>query len=111
MTTPEPRGGSTPWFVYLLECVGGSYYAGIAKDLRGRFEQHQAGKGAAYTRAHPPVRMLAAREYSAHGAALRAEYAIKQLRRSDKLAFFEHHERLPLESAEEEVGEKAGPRG
>lgn len=34
MTKPEPRGPSTPWFVYLLECEGGSYYAGIAKDLR-----------------------------------------------------------------------------
>lgn len=89
----EPvRGGQCmaqhPWHVYLLECEDGSYYAGIAKDVCDRFVLHQRGKGAAYTRSHPPLRVLASREYPSMGAALRAEYALKQLRREDKLAFF-----------------------
>jgi len=100
-----------PWFVYLLECDDGSYYAGITKDLRARLELHQEGKGAAYTRSHLPLQMLAAREYPSRGAALRAEYALKQLRRADKLSFFEAHEFAPLAEALQEPGAVAAPRG
>ena len=52
-----------PWFLYLLECRDGSYYAGISTDVEARFAAHQAGKGARYTRARPPLRVLAVREY------------------------------------------------
>lgn len=52
-----------PWFLYLLECRDGSYYAGISTDVDARFAAHQAGKGARYTRARPPLRVLAVREY------------------------------------------------
>lgn len=85
-----------PWFVYLVECDDGSYYAGITLDLHARLLQHQQGRGAAYTRAHPPLQMLAARPYPSKGEALSAEYALKQLKRGEKLAFFEPHEFDPL---------------
>ena len=52
-----------PWYVYLLECRNGSYYAGISNDVDARFQAHLAGKGAKYTRAHPPVKLLAMRAY------------------------------------------------
>ena len=42
------------WFVYLVECVDGSLYAGIATDVDRRYAEHVAGKGARYTRSHPP---------------------------------------------------------
>lgn len=38
-----------PWFLYLLECRDGSYYAGISTDVDARFAAHQAGKGALKT--------------------------------------------------------------
>ena len=75
-----------PWFLYLLECRDGSYYAGISTDVDARFAAHQAGKGARYTRAHPPLRLLARFEYPDRSAASRAEHAIKQLTPARKRA-------------------------
>lgn len=69
----------TPWFVYLLECRDGSIYTGIATDVERRYAMHVAGKGARYTRSHPPLRLLARFEFPDRSAASRAEYAIKQL--------------------------------
>lgn len=76
-----------PWHLYLLRCRDGSLYAGIATDVERRFRQHNAGKGAKYTRAHPPDCILASRAYPDRGSALRAEWAIKQLPRQRKLAW------------------------
>jgi putative endonuclease len=67
------------WYVYLIECRDGSVYTGIATDVARRYAMHAAGKGARYTRAHPPSRLLAQFEYPDRAAASRAEYAIKQL--------------------------------
>ena len=85
-TLPSP---SAPYWLYLLECEGGVYYAGIALDVERRFFQHLFGTGARFTRARPPVRVLAAREYANKGDALRAELQLKALPRADKLSFFQ----------------------
>ena len=77
-----------PYWLYLLECEGGVYYAGIALDVEQRFYQHLFGTGAKFTRARPPVRVLAAREYPNKSEALRAELRLKALVRSRKLSFF-----------------------
>ena len=77
------------WYVYLIECRGGSIYTGIAVDVDRRYAQHVAGKGARYTRSHPPLRLLARFEYSDRGAASRAEYAIKQFTPGRKRALCE----------------------
>lgn len=68
-----------PWFVYLIECVDGSVYTGVAIDVAARYAMHVAGKGARYTRSHPPARLLASFECADRSSALKAEYAIKQL--------------------------------
>jgi putative endonuclease len=67
------------WYVYLIECRDGSLYTGIATDVERRYAEHVAGKGARYTRSHPPLRLLTSFEHPDRGAASRAEYAIKQL--------------------------------
>ena len=77
-----------PWFLYLLECANGSYYAGITTDVAARFLAHQQGKGARYTRANPPIRILAQAEYIDRSAASKAEWALKQLPRDEKPGFF-----------------------
>jgi len=76
-----------PWFLYLLECRDGSWYAGISPDVEARYRAHAAGKGARYTRANPPVRLLGCRAYPDRASASRAEYQIKRLPRQRKLAF------------------------
>jgi len=75
------------WWLYLLDCRGGRLYAGIALDVEARFELHVSGKGAKFTRANPPRRMLAAQSFPSRSAALKAEYALKQLDRAAKLAW------------------------
>lgn len=74
------------WYVYLIECRDGSLYTGIATDVERRYAQHLAGKGARYTRAHPPVRLMARFEHPNRSSASRAEYAIKQLSAARKRA-------------------------
>ncbi|HEY3299401.1 MAG TPA: GIY-YIG nuclease family protein [Methylophilaceae bacterium] len=76
------------WYLYLLECVGGSYYAGITNDLTARFNAHQQGKGARYTRAFPPLQILAAKSYPDRSSASVAEAKLKRLARAKKLSFF-----------------------
>ena len=67
------------WFVYLIECVDGSVYTGIAVDVAKRYAMHAAGKGARYTRSRPPARLLASFEYPDRSSVSTAEYLIKQL--------------------------------
>lgn len=85
----------TPYWLYLLECEDGVYYAGIALDVEQRFFRHVFGLGAKFTRARPPLRVLAAREYPNKGDALRAELRLKALPRAAKLAFFRGEATMP----------------
>lgn len=53
-----PSLGPENWSVYILRCGDGSLYTGIAKDILKRLDQHSKGKGAAYTKMHPPVHLV-----------------------------------------------------
>jgi len=75
------------WWVYLLGCVDGRTYAGVALDVAARFETHRAGKGSKFTRANPPLVILGMRSFDTKSAAFKAEYALKQLQKPDKLAW------------------------
>jgi putative endonuclease len=77
------------WWLYLLECGDGSWYAGISNDVDARLRAHAAGRGARYTRGRGPLRLLASRAYPDRAAASRAEWQLKQLPKVRKLAFFE----------------------
>ena len=77
------------WFLYLLECRNGAYYAGITNNLESRFAAHLSGKGARYTRANPPVRILASKGYPDRSSASSAEAQLKKRKREQKLSFFE----------------------
>ena len=74
------------WFVYLIECTDGSVYTGVAVDVARRYAEHAAGKGARYTRAHPPARLLASFPHPDRSSALKAEHAIKRLGAAEKRA-------------------------
>ncbi|WP_298392934.1 GIY-YIG nuclease family protein [uncultured Azonexus sp.] len=74
-----PEKIAKPWFLYLIECIDGSIYTGITTDVKARYAAHCAGKGARYTRARPPVELLAWQMQPDRAAAARAEYRVKQL--------------------------------
>jgi putative endonuclease len=75
------------WFVYLVECADGSLYAGIATDVARRYAEHVAGKGARYTRSHPPRALLGCVPVADRSAALKAEHALRRLTPAGKRAW------------------------
>ena len=77
------------WVLYLLECKGGSFYAGITNNLEARLQAHIEGSGAKYTRANPPLRIIAHKDYSDRSEASKAESFLKSLPRHKKISFFE----------------------
>jgi putative endonuclease len=83
--------GTEPWWVYFVECSDRSIYIGIAKDVEARYKKHITGKGALYTKTHPPVRILARKLYASKSEALKAEWKLKQLTRLDKWRWAEAH--------------------
>ena len=85
----KQAGGA--WSVYMVRCRDGSLYTVIAKDVQARLAAHNAGRGARYTRARLPVRLVAMEAGFAHGAALRREYALKRLSRARKLEHVAQH--------------------
>ncbi|MBE9608362.1 GIY-YIG nuclease family protein [Chitinilyticum piscinae] len=67
------------WFVYLIECTDGSIYTGITTSVWRRYAEHASGRGARYTRSHPPEKLLAVLCAANRSAASQLEYRIKQL--------------------------------
>ena len=81
------------WFVYILCCRDHTLYTGMTDDVQRRVEVHNSGKGAKYTRGRTPVQVVFIEECESYSAALKREYAIKQLSRQQKQALIE--EKLP----------------
>jgi len=77
------------WFVYILLCRGQTLYCGITDDVQRRLEMHRSGKGAKYTRGRGPLELVYTEQCESYSAALKREYAIKQLPRSEKLKLIE----------------------
>ena len=75
---------SKPWFLYMIECIDGSIYTGIAVDVEARYSAHCKGTGARYTRSHPPARLLGYENHPDRSSASKAEYRIKQLSPGEK---------------------------
>lgn len=73
------------WHVYLLRCADDSLYTGVARNLEQRLAQHNAGKGAKYTRGRRPVALVWTQSAESHGEALKQEILIKKLNRAAKL--------------------------
>lgn len=74
------------WYLYILRCGDGSLYTGITTDVEKRFQAHQSGKGAKYTRGRGPLEIVYREECSDHSQALKREIAIKALTRQEKEA-------------------------
>lgn len=77
------------WYLYLIQCVNGALYAGITKNVEARYKVHRAGRGAKYTRANPPVRLIGSKPFPNRSAAAKAEAKIKRLPANRKVAFLE----------------------
>ena len=83
-------------FVYILRCADRSLYTGIARDVAVRLAQHNAGKGAKYTRPRLPVRVVYQEGPLSLTRALRREYQLKQLPRAKKLGVIRGKLKIPV---------------
>jgi predicted GIY-YIG superfamily endonuclease len=72
-------------WVYLVRCRDGSLYCGWTTDPDERVAKHNSGRGAAYTRSRRPVRLVYVEKLRDRIAAMKREWAIKQLDRRAKL--------------------------
>lgn len=71
-------------YVYIVRCRDQTLYTGWTNQLEKRIEAHNAGKGAKYTKARRPVELVYFETFEHKNEALKREYQIKQLKRSEK---------------------------
>lgn len=76
-------------YTYILECNDKSLYTGWTTDLEQRLVAHNLGRGAKYTRARLPVKLVYYEEFATKEEAMKREYAIKQLSREEKVNLIE----------------------
>lgn len=77
------------WFVYILKCADDTLYTGITTDCERRLNQHNAKKGAKYTRVRTPVTMVYQEPAESRSLATQREIAVKKLTRGQKLQMIE----------------------
>ncbi len=71
--------------LYILQCADGSLYTGIAKELEKRLDEHNnSQKGAKYTKARRPVKVVYEERHRSKSSALKRELEIKKMSRSQK---------------------------
>ena len=71
-------------FVYMVRCTDGTLYTGWTTDPAARLCAHRSGKGAKYTRAHGAAALAYVEKCADRRAAMRREYALKQLPKAQK---------------------------
>ncbi len=77
------------WFLYILLTKNNKLYTGITTDVERRFEEHKTGvKGAKFTKANPPKKIVHIEEYENKSLASKREWEVKQLSRAQKEALF-----------------------
>ena len=77
------------YFVYIIQCIDGSFYTGYTKNLEARTKLHNAGRGARYTRLHKPKEIVYVELFESRSTAIRREKQIKRMshEQKNKLAF------------------------
>lgn len=74
----------TAWYVYIIECLDGSYYTGMTRDLSDRFEQHLSRLGSKHTGKHGIRRLAYSEAYETLDEARGRELQIKSWSRWKK---------------------------
>ncbi|MDD3220964.1 MAG: GIY-YIG nuclease family protein [Clostridia bacterium] len=76
-------------YTYILKCCDGTLYTGWTTNLEARVKVHNEGRGAKYTRGRRPVELVYFEELQTKEEALRREYAIKHMKRVEKVRLIE----------------------
>lgn len=71
-------------YTYLVMCADGTLYCGWTNDLEKRMADHNAGKGAKYTKPRLPVKLVYFETFDTKEEAMSREWHIKKLSRKEK---------------------------
>lgn len=77
-------------YTYIVKCSDGSLYTGWTNNLEKRIKDHNAGRGAKYTKARRPVVLVYNEEFPTKQEAMKREWEIKRLSRKEKLSMIEN---------------------
>ncbi len=72
------------YYTYILLTEKGTYYCGYTDNVEKRFEMHKEGKGAKYTRANKPIKIVYSKEFPTKSEAMKEEIRIKSLSHAQK---------------------------
>ncbi len=75
-----------PYYVYIMLCRDGTFYTGYTKNVEERAKLHINGRGAKYTKSHPPRDVVYIEELSSRSEAMKREKTIKKLNHQQKAA-------------------------
>ena len=73
------------YYTYVLLTEKNTLYCGYTDDVEKRFQAHLEGKGAKYTKANKPVKIVYQKELDTKSEAMKEEIRIKKLPREKKL--------------------------
>lgn len=85
-------GMSRKSYIYIVRCSDGTLYTGWTTDIARRVREHNAGKGAKYTKSRRPVSLVYSEEFDTKEEAMRREYEIKHMSRKKKCGLLDNEE-------------------
>ena len=83
-------------YMYVVECCDGTYYTGYTTDVKKRIAVHNSGKGAKYTRARLPVKLIYVEGFDSKEEAMSAEALLKRQKRPQKERFLSDNQEKNL---------------
>jgi len=73
------------YFIYLLRCSDKTLYCGQTKDLKRRIKEHNdPDSKSKYTRTRRPVKLVYFEKYKTVNEALKREFEIKKMKKTEK---------------------------
>jgi len=85
--------------------MDGTFYTGYTKNVEERARLHVNGRGARYTKAHPPEKVVYVESFPSRSEAMRRERAIKKLSHEQKQDLIDLQKARP-KATDSGVGEK-----
>lgn len=73
------------YYTYIILTENNTLYCGYTDNVEKRFQAHLEGKGAKYTRANKPVKVVYEKEFESKSEAMKEEARIKKLTHKEKL--------------------------
>ncbi len=73
------------YYTYIILTEKNTFYCGYTDDVKKRFQAHLEGKGAKYTRANKPIKVVYKKEFNTKSDAMKEEARIKKLTHQEKL--------------------------